>query len=294
MTGTQTAALRIGVVGAGQMGAGIAEVCARAGLNTRLVDVSSHALTSGRSRLEASLQRSVDRGRATTAEYDAALANLSWADDVQALADRDLVIEAVIEDRQAKTALLRELDRILHPAAILASNTSSIPLTDLAVATSRPENVIGIHFFNPAPAQQLVEIIPALTTSTRTREQILHLVEHKLGKHPVQAPDRAGFIVNALLVPFLLSAIRMVENKVATREDIDAGMVHGCAHPVGPLALCDLIGLDTVQAIAESLHEEYQEPLYAPPPLLRRMIAAGETGRKAGTGFYTYDARGVY
>ncbi|MFJ7238846.1 3-hydroxybutyryl-CoA dehydrogenase [Streptomyces olivaceus] len=292
MTGTETETLRVGVVGAGQMGAGIAEVCARAGLDTRLVDAAPHALALGRSRLEASLQRSVDRGRATAAEYSIALANLSWADDVQALADRDVVIEAIIEDRQAKTALFRRLDGILHPGTILASNTSSIPLTDLAVATSRPEDVIGIHFFNPAPAQQLVEIIPSMTTSARTLEQVLHIVEHHLGKRPVQAPDRAGFIVNALLVPFLLSAIRMVENRVATREDIDAGMVHGCAHPMGPLALCDLIGLDTVQAIAESLHEEYREPLYAPPPLLRRMIAAGKTGRKAGSGFYTYDNSG--
>lgn len=273
------------------MGTGIAEVCARAGLSSRLVDTAPHALSSGRNRLEASLRRSVDRGRTTTAEYDAALANLSWTDDLQALADRDIVIEAVIEDRQIKTALFRNLDEILHPRAILASNTSSIPLTSLAVATSRPKKVIGIHFFNPAPARQLVEIIPALTTSATTLEQVLHLVEHNLRKHPVRAPDHAGFIVNALLVPFLLSAIRMVQNKVATKEDIDAGMVHGCAHPMGPLALCDLIGLDTVLAIAESLQEEYREPLYAPPPLLRRMTAAGETGRKAGIGFYSYPAR---
>ncbi|MEU1305162.1 3-hydroxybutyryl-CoA dehydrogenase [Streptomyces shenzhenensis] len=285
-----TSSLRIGVVGSGQMGAGIAEVFARSGLDTRVAEASPEALAAGRDRLENSLARATARGKLTKAGHDAALAQLSWTTELHDLGDRDLVIEAVVENEQVKAQIFRTLDAVVGPDTILASNTSSIPLIDLAVVTSRPENVIGLHFFNPAPVQKLVEIIPALTTSPRTIERTQTLVTHTLGKHPIRAQDRAGFVVNALLIPYLLAAIRMVENGTASRDDIDNGMVFGCAHPMGPLALCDLIGLDTVQAIADSLYEEYKEVSYAPPPLLRRMVAGGRLGRKSNIGFYLHEA----
>lgn len=281
---------RVGVVGCGQMGAGIAEVCARAGLEVRVAETTGEALELGRTRLVNSLDKAAARGKLTEAERDEALALLSFTTDLGEFADRDLVIEAVVENEQVKTEIFQILDQVVQrPDAILASNTSSIPLVKLAVATSRPDQVIGIHFFNPAPVQQLVELIPALTTAVETITRAEAVVSGILGKHSIRAQDRSGFVVNALLIPYLLSAIRMYESGIASREDIDNGMELGCAHPMGPLKLTDLIGLDTVASVADSMYDEFKEPLYAAPPLLQRMVDAGRIGRKARAGFYSYD-----
>jgi 3-hydroxybutyryl-CoA dehydrogenase len=280
---------RVGVVGCGQMGAGIAEVCAKAGLDVKVAETTGEALELGRTRLVTSLGKAVSRGKLSAGERDAALERLTFTTDLGEFADRDLVIEAVVENEQVKTEIFRVLDQVVtRPDAILASNTSSIPLVKLAVATSRPDQVIGIHFFNPAPVQKLVELIPALTTSEETAKRAEETVQGLLGKHAIRAQDRSGFVVNALLIPYLLSAIRMFETGIASREDIDDGMEMGCAHPMGPLKLSDLIGLDTVASVADSMYAEFKEPLYAAPPLLQRMVDAGRLGRKAGAGFYTY------
>ncbi|MCX2970306.1 MULTISPECIES: 3-hydroxybutyryl-CoA dehydrogenase [Streptomyces] len=281
---------RVGVVGCGQMGAGIAEVCARAGLEVTVAETTGEALELGRTRLVNSLDRAAGRGKITEAERDATLERLTFTTDLGEFADRDLVIEAVVENEQVKTEIFQVLDQVVtRQDAILASNTSSIPLVKLAVATSRPDQVLGIHFFNPAPVQQLVELIPALTTSEATVARAEDVVGKVLGKHAIRAQDRSGFVVNALLIPYLLSAIRMFESGTASREDIDNGMEMGCAHPMGPLKLADLIGLDTVASVAHSMYEEFKEPLYASPPLLQRMVDAGRLGRKTGAGFYPYD-----
>ncbi|GAA0420122.1 3-hydroxybutyryl-CoA dehydrogenase [Streptomyces luteireticuli] len=280
---------RVGVVGCGQMGAGIAEVCARSGLDVKVAETTGERLELGRTRLTNSLAKAAERGKISEEERDGALARLSFTTDLGEFADRDLVIEAVVENEQVKTEIFQVLDQVVtRKDAILASNTSSIPLVKLAVATSRPDRVIGIHFFNPAPVQKLVELIPALTTSQETVARAEELVGKSLGKHAIRAQDRSGFIVNALLIPYLLSAIRMFESGAAGREDIDNGMEMGCAHPMGPLKLADLIGLDTVASVADSMYAEYKEPLYAAPPLLQRMVDAGRLGRKSGAGFYTY------
>ncbi|GAA1864589.1 3-hydroxybutyryl-CoA dehydrogenase [Pseudonocardia ailaonensis] len=287
---TDTDITRVGVVGCGQMGAGIAEVFARSGLHVLVSESSDTALDAGRARLHTSLTRAAERGKITDAERDDTLARLDYTTDLGDHADRDLVVEAVVENEQVKTEIFKTLDKVVtRPDAILASNTSSIPLITLAVATSRPEQVLGIHFFNPAPVQRLVEIIPALTTSNETIARAEKAMTDSLGKHPIRAQDRSGFVVNALLVPYLLSAIRMFENGTASKEDIDNGMVLGCAHPMGPLALSDLIGLDTIRSVADSMYAEFKEPLYAAPPLLQRMVAAGRLGRKTGGGFYPYN-----
>ncbi|MFE4668773.1 3-hydroxybutyryl-CoA dehydrogenase [Streptomyces sp. NPDC056716] len=280
---------RLGVVGCGLMGSGIAEVAARRGLDVLVTETTDEAATAGRTRVTASLDRALRRAKLTEDERDHALSRLTFTADLDALADRQIVIEAAAEHRDLKTDLFTRLDKtVTDPHAILATNTSSIPVIDVATATTRPEQVIGLHFFNPVPVQPLVEIIPALTTSTDTLTTAHRFATEQLGKQTVQAPDRSGFVVNALLVPYLLAAVRMVESATATPDDIDHGMELGCAHPMGPLRLLDLIGLDTAQAIAESLYAEYKEPLYAPPPLLRRMVAAGRLGRKSGQGFHSY------
>jgi 3-hydroxybutyryl-CoA dehydrogenase len=280
---------RVGVVGCGQMGAGIAEVCARAGLDVMVAETNGEALELGRTRVANSLGKAADRGKITKEERDTTLGRLAFTTDLGDFADRDLVIEAVIESEQVKTQIFQVLDQVVTRAdAVLASNTSSIPLVKLAVATTRPAQVIGIHFFNPAPVQQLVEIIPALTTGEETIKRSEAMVSGILGKHTIRAQDRSGFVVNALLIPYLLSAIRMFESGIASREDIDNGMEMGCAHPMGPLKLTDLIGLDTVASVADSMYAEFKEPLYAAPPLLQRMVDAGRLGRKAGAGFYAY------
>ncbi|WP_129838537.1 3-hydroxybutyryl-CoA dehydrogenase [Streptomyces sp. RFCAC02] len=280
---------RVGVVGCGQMGAGIAEVSARAGLDVRVAETTGEALELGRTRLVNSLDRAVERGKATADERDAALERLTFTTDLGEFADRDIVIEAVVESEPVKTEIFHLLDQVVaRPDAILASNTSAIPLVNLAVATTRPAQVLGIHFFNPAQVQRLVELVPALTTSEETVRRAERLVTDVLGKHAIRAQDRSGFVVNGLLIPYLLAAVRMLESGAAGREAIDQGMELGCAHPQGPLKLADLIGLDTVASIAESMYQEYKEPLYAPPPLLLRMVAAGHLGRKTGAGFYAY------
>jgi 3-hydroxybutyryl-CoA dehydrogenase len=280
---------RIGVVGGGMMGSGIAEVCARAGLDVVVVEASPAAAASAHRRISESLGRAATRGKIDPRERDAALANIRVEPELDALADRDLLIEAVAEDESAKTAIFARLDAIVgRPDAILASNTSSIPIMKLAMATSRPEHVIGVHFFNPVPMLSLVELVPSLLTGDKTLLRSEAFVTNSLGKQPIRCKDRAGFVVNALLVPYLLSAVRMMESGFASAEDIDLGMVKGCAHPMGPLRLTDLIGLDTTKAIAESMYAEFKEPLYSPPPLLCRMVEAGLLGRKSGRGFYEY------
>ncbi len=280
---------RVGVVGAGLMGSGIAEVCARAGREVIVLEVSPEACERGRSRLVTSLDRGVRSGKLDEAGRDAALAKLSFTTDFADLADRQLVVEAVIEDEGLKTEIFRKLDAaVADPTAILASNTSSIPIMKLGICTQRPEQVIGIHFFNPVPVLRLVELVTSLLTSPDTTERANGFATDVLNKRVIRSQDRAGFIVNALLIPYILSAIRMMESGFATADDIDAGMVEGCNHPMGPLHLADLIGLDTTIAVADSLYAEFKEPLYAAPPLLSRMVEAGLLGRKTGRGFYDY------
>jgi 3-hydroxybutyryl-CoA dehydrogenase len=269
------------------MGAGIAEVCARAGLDVVVAESSEAAAVAGRTRLEKSLIRAEQRGRIDSAHE--VLDRIAVVQGLELLADRELVVEAILEDESAKVALFRALDQIVtSPHAVLASNTSSIPIMKLAVATSRPSYVLGVHFFNPVPVLSLVELVPSLLTAPETTERARTFVQKTLGKHAIDCQDRAGFVVNALLIPFVLSAIRMLESGFATAEDIDEGLVRGAAHPQGPLALADLIGLDTVKAVADSLYDEFKEPLYASPPLLARMVEAGLLGRKTGRGFHTY------
>ncbi|MFF5279367.1 3-hydroxybutyryl-CoA dehydrogenase [Streptomyces sp. NPDC000133] len=282
---------RIGVVGCGLMGSGIAEVAALRGLDVTVAESAPELAAAGRDRVTASLDRGVRRGKLTGDDRDQALARLTFTHDLGELADRQFVIEAVAENREVKLEIFRQLDKVVtDPHAVLATNTSSIPVVDLAVATGRPSHVVGLHFFNPVPVQQLVEVIPALTTGADALARAREFATHRLGKTVVQAPDRSGFVVNALLVPYLLAAIRMVESGAARPEDIDRGMELGCAHPMGPLRLLDLIGLDTALAVAESMYEEFKEPPYAAPPLLHRMVTAGHVGRKSGHGFYVYDA----
>ncbi len=280
---------RVGVVGCGLMGAGIAEVCARAGLDVRVSEASASAVAAGRERVLASLDRATRRGKLTEDERAAAVERLAFGHDLDQLADRDLVIEAVAEQERTKTEVFATLDKVVsRQDAIFASNTSSIPIATLANATSRPQQVLGLHFFNPAPVLRLVELVPSLRTSDETVARAEQFASAALEKQVVRARDRAGFIVNALLIPYLLSAIRMLEGNFASAEDIDNGMVLGCAHPMGPLRLADLIGLDTTKAIAESLYAEFREPTYATPPLLARMVASGLLGKKSGRGFYDY------
>jgi 3-hydroxybutyryl-CoA dehydrogenase len=283
---------RVGVVGAGLMGSGIAEVCARAGLDVIVREVDAGAAEAGQKRVTTSLERGVGAGKLTEAERDAALGKLSFTTDLADLADRQLVVEAVIEEEQSKIDVFRQLDDVVaDPAAILASNTSSIPIMKLGIATSRPEQVVGIHFFNPVPVLRLVELVTSLMTSPGTVTAADDFATNVLHKKVIRSQDRAGFVVNALLIPYILSAIRMMESGFATADDIDTGMVEGCNHPMGPLHLADLIGLDTTLAVAESLYEEFKEPLYAPPPMLSRMVEAGLLGRKTGRGFYDYSRK---
>lgn len=280
---------RIGVVGGGLMGSGIAEVNARAGVDVAIVEIDNRSAAAARGRVEKSLERAVSRGKLSEADRDATLDRISVGIDLSALSDRDLVVEAASEDEQVKLDLFRRIGAVLtQPHTILASNTSSIPIVKLGAVSGRADRVMGVHFFNPAPVMKLVELIPSLTTSDETLEQMRTYVADQLGKQPIDATDRAGFIVNSLLVPYLLSAIRMYEAGYASAKDIDEGMVLGCGHPMGPLALSDLIGLDTIQAIGESMYEEFKEPLYSPPPLLGRMVDAGLLGRKSGHGFFPY------
>lgn len=280
---------RVGVVGCGLMGAGIAEVCARSGHHVVVVEATEETAKAGRSRVEASLATAVRRGKLDADDATLVLERIDVTTDKAGLADRQIVVEAVPEDEAMKLETFRMLDDVVEaPDAVLASNTSSIPIMKLAMATRRPEQVLGLHFFNPVPVLPLVELVTSLLTGPAAATDAQGFAEGSLGKQVIRSQDRAGFIVNALLIPYLLSAIRMMESGFATAADIDDGMVKGCAHPMGPLALADLIGLDTTMAVAESLYAEFKEPLYAAPPLLSRMVDAGLLGRKAGRGFYDY------
>lgn len=280
---------RVGVVGCGLMGAGIAEVCARAGVPVTVVERDAPAAEAGRLRIVRSLDRAAAHGRLTAGQREDAAALITVVARIEALHDHDLVIEAVAEDEALKRDVLARLDAVVTGEhTVLATNTSSLPIVRLAAATGRPDRVVGVHFFNPVPVLPLVELVPSLLTSPTTTARAETFVTDTLGKEVVRTRDTAGFVVNALLVPYLLAAIRMVESGGASVEDVDRGMVLGCAHPLGPLALADLIGLDTTRAIAESLYAEHREPQYAPPPLLSRMVEAGLLGRKSGQGFHAY------
>jgi 3-hydroxybutyryl-CoA dehydrogenase len=278
----------VGVIGSGIMGAGIAEVAARTGCDVLVREVTPELAAAGRDRIAASLERAVSRGKLPAGDRDAALARIRTTTELADLADRDLVIEAVTEHEPTKIALYRELGGVVRPDCVLASNTSSIPISRLAAVTAGPERVLGMHFFNPVPVLPLVELVPSLVTAQSTVDSARAFAEDRLGKKTVLCKDRAGFVVNALLVPYLLAAVRMVEAGVATAADVDTAMVGGANHPMGPLALTDLIGLDTTAAVAASLYEEFKEPLYAAPTLLLRMVEAGRLGRKSGRGFYSY------
>ncbi len=281
--------MKLGVVGGGQMGGGIAEVAAKAGIDVVVVEVSDDLVERSRAGVNKSLDKAVERGKLDDDGRSAALESLTFTTELEAFADRDIVIEAVVEDLGVKTDLFSRIDAIVEGSdAILASNTSSIPITQISVATTRPESVIGMHFFNPATIMPLVEVVSTVQTDPRIIDRAAAFAADSLGKTVVRAKDRAGFIVNKLLCPYLFESIRMYEEGFATREDIDAAMVNGAGYPMGPLTLCDLIGNDTMLAVADSFMAEYQDPRYAAPPLLRRMVEAGHLGRKTGKGFYDY------
>ena len=280
---------KVGVIGGGLMGSGIAEVSARAGLDTVVVEVSDSAAKAAEERVRGSLEKAHARGKITDQDLATTLERITFGTDLGLLKDRDLVVEAASEREDVKLDLFKQLGGLLEKDdAILASNTSSIPIVKLGAVSGRADRVMGVHFFNPAPVMQLVELIPSLTTSPETMARMRAWVADTLGKQPIEATDRAGFVVNSLLVPYLMSAIRMYEAGYASATDIDKGMVLGCGHPMGPLALSDLIGLDTIRAIGISMYEEFKEPLYSPPPLLDRMVDAGLLGKKSGHGFYAY------
>jgi 3-hydroxybutyryl-CoA dehydrogenase len=280
---------KVGIVGGGQMGGGIAEVCAKAGIDVIVVEVTDELAARSKAGIERSLAKALERGKIDEDGQDAAVARLAFTTDLESFSDRDLVIEAVVENLEVKRELFARIDKVVEsPDAILASNTSSIPITQIATATSRPGSVVGMHFFNPATVMPLVEVISTVVSDDATAERAAAFAADSLGKRVVHAKDRAGFIVNKLLCPYIFEAISMYEEGFATREDIDAAMVNGAGYPMGPLTLSDLIGNDTMLAVADAFMEEYQDPRYAAPPLLRRMVEAGLLGRKSGKGFYDY------
>jgi 3-hydroxybutyryl-CoA dehydrogenase len=278
----------VGVVGAGFMGSGIAESAARAGLKVTLHEPDSAPLDRSRGRIQASVERAVEGGKLTTDEAEALVERIDWSTDPEALDDAGVVVEAVIEDASLKGSVFQTLDKRLGEEVILASNTSSIPIAQLASWTDHPQRVLGLHFFSPVPVMKLVEVVVGLDTDPVVVERAEDFAR-RLGKHPIRTKDRSGFIVNMLLVPYLMAAVRMYEDGFASREDIDEGMRLGCGHPMGPLTLCDFIGLDVLYAVCDSLYEEFKRPEYAPPPLLKRMVVSGHHGRKTGRGFYEYD-----
>jgi 3-hydroxybutyryl-CoA dehydrogenase len=280
---------RVGVVGCGIMGAGIVEVCAVSGLDVTVAVSRPASEVAGRRRLEASLDKAVTRGKLTAAGRDVALGRVRFTTDLDDLADRQVLIETITEHEPTKLEVFAALDRaVVDPDAILASNTSSIPITRLSRATKRPSHVVGLHFFNPVPVLPLVEVVRSLLTDDKVYERAEVFARDVLGKRTIRSPDRSGFVVNTLFIPFLLAAVRMVESGFAPAEVVDQAMVDGCAHPLGPLRVVDLVGIDTITAAATALYEEFKEPLYAPPPLLLRMVEGGLLGRKSGRGFYTY------
>jgi 3-hydroxybutyryl-CoA dehydrogenase len=278
---------KVGVIGCGIMGSGIVEVLAKTGLTVTFVEVDEERAERGRQSIERSLGKAVERGKLDEAGRDRALSLIAASTDLADVADADLVIEAVSEELPAKLDVYRRLDELTGPDVILATNTSSLPVADLAAVTKRPDKVMGMHFFNPPPIMKLLELVRALTTSDETIAFARGFAE-RIGKTPILAKDRAGFIVNMLLVPYLNSAIRMLDEGFATKEDIDTGVVLGLGHPMGPLTLADLIGLDTMLHVSGVLYDEFKDPIYSPPTLLKRMVSAGYLGRKSGKGFYDY------
>ena len=280
---------QVGIVGGGQMGGGVAEVMAKAGLQTVIKEVNAELAEKSQAGIEKSLNRALERGKLDQESHAAVLSNLSYTTDLADLASSDLVVEAVVESYELKAQIFSELDEVVTSSeAVLATNTSSIPIIDIAMNTKRPEQVIGLHFFNPAPVMKMVEVIPSVRTSESVTQNIASFTTEVIEKTVVAAKDRAGFVVNMLLVPYMLAAMKMYEAGHATAEDIDAGMKLGAAHPMGPLELSDMIGLDTMLLVGETLFAEYGDAFYLPPPLLKRMVAAGQLGRKSGQGFYSY------
>jgi 3-hydroxybutyryl-CoA dehydrogenase len=281
---------RVGVVGAGFMGSGIAESAASAGIDVTVFEPDAAPLRRSRDRLATSVDRAVSRGKLSAEEAEGLTGRIAYTSEFDDLAGVDAVLEAVTEDPRVKGKLFQRLDQALPEARFLASNTSSIPIAELAAWTEHPERVIGLHFFSPVPVMKLVEVVVALDTADDT-VSVAEGFASVMGKKPIRTKDRSGFIVNMLLVPYLMAAVRMYEDGFATREDIDAGMKLGCGHPMGPLVLCDFIGLDVLYAVCDSLYEEFKRDEYAPPPLMKRMVASGRLGRKSGRGFYDYDKR---
>jgi 3-hydroxybutyryl-CoA dehydrogenase len=279
---------KVAVVGGGLMGSGIAESAARAGMPVTVRDVDEVAVDAARKRLELSLERAVSGGKIDPEESAAIRERIALTSDLADISDADLVIEAVPENADLKVAILADVAAAVSEQTLIASNTSSIPIAQLAAGVPRPQRVLGLHFFSPVPVMKLVEIVVALDTSEETLATAREFVQ-RIGKQPIETGDRSGFIVNMLLVPYLMAAVRMYEEGFATRESIDEGMKLGCGHPMGPLTLCDFIGLDVLYAIGDSLYDEFKRPEYAPPPLLKRMVASGRIGRKAERGFYDYE-----
>jgi 3-hydroxybutyryl-CoA dehydrogenase len=277
----------IGVAGAGFMGSGIAESSAAAGLRVVVYEPGQSALDGSRAGIEKSIARQVDRNRMSDEDATALIDRITWSTNVDDLAPAGLVIEAIVEDVEIKRDLFARLDAALPAETLFASNTSSIAIATLAGATQRADRFCGLHFFSPVPLMKLVEVVVAIETSEATAEAAAAYVA-QIGKTSIRTKDRSGFVVNVLLVPYLMSAIRLYEEEFASAEDIDTGMQLGCGHPMGPLKLLDMIGLDTFLLVCESLYDEFKRPEYAPPPLLKRMIAAGRFGRKSGRGFYDY------
>lgn len=278
---------RVGVLGAGLMGAGIAEVAARSGYATVVREVSEELGRKGLSRVEGSLSKAVEKKKLAPEERDAARSRLTSTTELADLADCDIVVEAIIENLDLKKETYRELDRLCKPATIFCSNTSSLTITEMSAATSRADRFAGLHFFNPVPVMKLVEVVRTIATSDETFETVFEFAK-SLGKDPIRAHDNSGFVVNRLLVPYLLDAVRALEEGVGSATDIDKGMELGCGHPMGPLKLLDFVGLDTTYYIAQIMFDEYREKRFAPPPLLKRMVLAGRLGRKSGRGFYEY------
>jgi 3-hydroxybutyryl-CoA dehydrogenase len=278
---------QIGVVGAGFMGSGIAESAARAGVHVKLYEPDAAPLERSRQGIETSVARAVQRGKLSEEQARALVGRIEWSDDLEALSGAELVVEAIVEDEAVKVPLFKQLDATMAPEAILASNTSSIPIAGLAAATRRPQQVLGLHFFSPVPVMSLVEIVIGLDTAPDTVARAEGFAR-QIGKTAIRTKDRSGFIVNFLLVPYLMAAVRMYEDGFASREDIDEGMKLGCGHPMGPLQLCDFIGLDVLYSVCDSLYDEFKRDEYAPPPLMKRMVVSGHLGRKTGRGFYEY------
>jgi 3-hydroxybutyryl-CoA dehydrogenase len=278
---------KVGVVGCGLMGSGIVEVAAKAGFDVVATEAGEEALEAGRRRVQRSMDVGVEKGKLSVEDRDAAWGRIRFGTELGLMADRDLVIEAIVEDMEAKNALFATLDGACGEHTIFASNTSSLTVTDMAARTGRPDRVVGLHFFNPVPVMKLVEVVRTIATSDATFEAAFSFAK-RLGKEPIAARDNSGFVVNLLLVPYMLDAIRQLERGVASIEDIDKAMMLGCGYPMGPFTLCDFVGIDTLHRISEIMFEEYREERYAPPPLLKRIVALGRFGRKTGKGFYDW------